>query len=229
MTPEALVSLLRFADGLFPAGGYAHSLGLETYAQRGTIVDAHGAASYLHAYLESSAGPCDAVAVVGALKAARRGDLATIVDFDRALDAMKAALELREASRQMGRQAMRVAAATVRAPMVEQFERAAADAIAPCHHAIVFGLIGGVCQWTPINTAIAYLYGSAAQLVGAALRLLPIGQLEGQRMLARTEAQITRLAGDAAERSFEEIWSFAPGIEIAAMQHAGLDARLFRS
>ncbi len=229
MTPEALVSLLRFADGLFPAGGYAHSLGLETYVQRGTITDADGAESYLRAYLEASAGPCDAVAAVGALKAARRNDLAALLDFGRALDAMKPALELREASRQMGRQALRVAAATVRAPIVEQFERAAADAVAPCHHAIVFGLIGGVCGWTPASAATAYLYSSAAQLVGAALRLLPIGQLEGQRILARAEAQITRLARDAAERSFDEIWSFAPGIEIAAMQHAGLDARLFRS
>jgi urease accessory protein len=225
MTPEALVSLLRFADGLFPAGGYAHSLGLETYAQRGAITDAAGAERYLRAYLESSAGPCDAVAAVGALNAADRGDLAAILDFDRALDAMKPALELREASRQMGRQAMRVAAATVRARIVEDFERAAT----PCHHAIVFGLIGGVCEWTPASTATAYLYATAAQLVGAALRLLPVGQLDGQRILARAEPLITRLAAGAAERSFEEIWSFAPGIEIAAMQHAGLDARLFRS
>lgn len=229
MTTEALVSLLRFADGLFPAGGYAHSLGLETYVQRGAIVDADGAESYLCDYLDASAGPCDAVAAVGALEAASRNDLAALLDFDRALDAMKPALELREASRQMGRQALRVAAATVRAPIVEQFERSAADALAPCHHAIVFGLIGGVCGWTPENAATAYLYSSAAQLVGAALRLLPVGQLEGQRILARAEARITRLARDAAGRSFEEIWSFGPGIEIAAMQHAALDARLFRS
>jgi len=129
----------------------------------------------------------------------------------------------------MGRQTMRVAAATVRAPIVEDFERALADAATPCHHAIVFGLIGGVCGWTPASAATAYLYATAAQLVGAALRLLPVGQLDGQRILARAETLITRLAADAAERSFEEIWSFAPGVEIAAMQHAGLDARLFRS
>jgi urease accessory protein len=229
MMPETLASLLRFADGLFPAGGYAHSLGLETCVQRGAIVDAEGAESYLRAYLEASAGPCDAVAAVAALRAARRTDLAALVDFDRALDAMKPALELREASRQMGRQTLRVAIATVRPPIVEQFERAAADAGAPCHHAIVFGMVGGVSGWTSASAATAYLYASAAQLVGAALRLLPVGQLEGQRMLARAEPLITRLAGAAAARSFDEIWSFVPGVEIAAMQHAGLDARLFRS
>ena len=229
MTPETLVSLLRFADGLFPTGGYAHSLGLETYVQRGEIADAAGAEGYLRAYLEASAGPCDAVAVVGALKAARCEDFAALLDFDRALDAMKPALELREASRQMGRQTARIAAATIHVPLVERFSRAAAEEIAPGNHAIVFGLIGGVCGWTPASAAAAYLYASAAQLVGAALRLIPLGQLEGQRILARAEAQITRLARDAAERTFDEIWSFAPGIEIAAMRHAGLDARLFRS
>ncbi|HTW87657.1 MAG TPA: urease accessory UreF family protein [Candidatus Binataceae bacterium] len=229
MTPEALVSLLRFADGLFPAGGYAHSLGLETYVQRGAIVDAAGAETYLCAYLEASAGPCDAVAAVGALKAARRNDLAALLHFDRALDAMKPAFELREASRQMGRQAMRVAAATVGAPIVKQFEQAVAEAHAPCHHAIVFGLVGGVCGWTPENAATAYLYATAAQLIGAEMRLLPIGQIEGQQILARIAERITHLARDASERGFEEIWSFAPGIEIAAMRHAALDARLFRS
>ncbi len=37
MNTEALASLLQFADSLFPAGGYAHSFGLETYVQEGTV------------------------------------------------------------------------------------------------------------------------------------------------------------------------------------------------
>ncbi len=229
MTPDAMAGLLRFADGLFPAGGYAHSMGLETCVQHGAIADATGAERYLRAYLEASAGPCDAVAAVNALAAARRDDLAAILDFDRALDAMKPASEMREASRQMGRQTVRIAAATLDAPLISALERAAAEGATPCHHAIVFGAAGGVSGWTPEDCATAYLYAAAAQLVGATLRLLPVGQLEGQRILARAEALITRLAREAAARGIDEIWSFAPGVEIAAMQHAGLEARLFRS
>jgi urease accessory protein len=229
MSTELPVSILRFADGLFPAGGYAHSLGLETCVQRGEVVDAAGAERFLRAWLGVSAGPCDAVTAVSALRAAIRHDLAAVLEFDRALDAMKPALELREASRQMGRQTLRAAAATIPAPLIEEFARAAEGAGTPCHHAIVFGLVGGICGWPAPSAATAYLYATAAQLVGAALRLIPIGQLEGQRMLARAEPLIARLAQEAAARRFDEIWSFAPAIEIAAMRHAGLEARLFRS
>ncbi|MGC1187632.1 MAG: urease accessory UreF family protein, partial [Candidatus Acidiferrales bacterium] len=79
-------------------------------------------------------------------------------------------------------------------------------------------------------TASALLYATSAQLVGAALRLMPLGQLAGQRILSNLRPVIARLAVEAAEHGApDEIWSFVPAIEIAAMQHAQLSARLFRS
>ena len=51
MNGEAFLSLLQFSDGLFPAGSYAHSFGLETYAADGTIRDASGVERFLLSYL----------------------------------------------------------------------------------------------------------------------------------------------------------------------------------
>ena len=65
MNPESTLTLLQFADGLFPAGAYAHSFGLEAYAARGIVSDAADVERLLRAYLQGSAGPTDAVAVVG--------------------------------------------------------------------------------------------------------------------------------------------------------------------
>src|SRR4030095_10490875 len=96
----------------FPAGGYAHSLGLETYCAAGLITDRAGLEAFLRSYLEGSAGPRDATpAAAGALRARPRGDMAACADLDRPLEAMKPVRELREASRQMGRQTLRVATA----------------------------------------------------------------------------------------------------------------------
>jgi urease accessory protein len=61
------------------------------------------------------------------------------------------------------------------------------------------------------------------------LRLIPLGQLTGQRILWALAPSITRLVEDIKGKEMADIWSFAPGIEIAAMRHATLDARLFRS
>jgi urease accessory protein len=68
--PSAFIHLLQFADGLFPAGGYAHSFGLETLVQSGRVQTADDVASFLRVYLENSAAPTDAVIVLAARKAA---------------------------------------------------------------------------------------------------------------------------------------------------------------
>ncbi|HET7875992.1 MAG TPA: urease accessory UreF family protein, partial [Methylomirabilota bacterium] len=68
-----------------------------------------------------------------------------------------------------------------------------------------------------------------ALLVGAALRLLPLGQLDGQRVLWGLAPVIERVAREAARREPTEMWSFAPGIDLQGMRHERMDARLFRS
>src|ERR1700684_3003124 len=91
MDADALLSLLQFSDGLFPAGGYAHSFGLETYVQSGAVIDAAGVEAFIRAYLDNSAAPTDAVAAVSAARAAAAGDLAACLELDAALEATKSA------------------------------------------------------------------------------------------------------------------------------------------
>ena len=93
-----------------------------------------------------------------------------------------------------------------------------------------FFLIGtGVLVLLLLATATAFLYATTALLVGAALRLLPLGQLEGQTALWRLHPVIRRAAREAAERSPGELSSFTPGLDIQGMLHERMDARLFRS
>jgi len=229
MDTEALAVLLQFTDGLFPAGGYAHSFGLETYVQEGTVRDRDGVLAFLRAHLEGSAGPGDAVAVVLALDLSRADDLAGLVALDARLDAMRPAAELREASRQMGRQTLRVAASLTEAPLLRRLHDEAEAGRTSGHHPVVFGAVGGAAGWTHMAAALGYLHAAAAVVVGAALRLLPLGQLEGQRLLATVRPLMVRLAEGAASATADDLWGFTPGIDAASMRHAQLEARLFRS
>ncbi len=226
---DNFLSLLQFADGLFPAGAYAHSFGLEYCIQSGEITDAAGVEDFLRVYLESSVAPTDAVAVVCSSRAAKAGDIATCLALDERLDAMKAAGELRDASRQMGRQTLRVANHLPTHALLATFSEAVAKDVTPGHHPVIFGMIGGLMLWPVREMVSAYLYSTSAAVVGAALRLMPLGQLAGQSILWNMQPLIANLAGDMQEKTQEDMWSFAPALEIASMRHALLDARLFRS
>jgi urease accessory protein len=226
---KRFLSLLQFADGLFPAGAYAHSFGLESCVQSGKVRDAAQVEAFLRAYLKGCAAPTDAVAIVCARRAAAQEKLEACFALDGTLDAMKAAGELREASRQMGRQTLRVAAQISSHPVLEEFARAVAGEMTPGHHPVVVGMIGARFEWDALEMTSAYLYSASAALVGAALRLLPLGQLAGQHILWNVRALIAGLAEDAQDKYEPDMWSFAPALEIASMRHALLDARLFRS
>ena len=229
---DSFLSLLQFADGLFPAGAYAHSFGLETLIHSGDVRDAAGVEAFLRAHLEGSAAPTDAVASLCAVRAAAGSAnkaLATCCSLDESLDAMKAAQELRDASRQMGRQTLRVAANLTHYYLLDEFARAVTAEVTPGHHAIVGGMVGAAMSWDTLEMTSAFLYSTSAAIVGAALRLLPLGQLAGQRVLWNARPLIARLAEEARDKTEEDMFSFAPALEIAGMRHARLDARLFRS
>ena len=226
---EAWLAALQFADGLFPAGGFAHSLGLETYAQDGVVRDRTGLEAFVAAHLEGSAGPADAVAAAAAVGLARAADVTAWIALDERLEAMKAVPETREASRQMGRQTLRVAAALDPDPVLETLADAVGQGLAPGHHAAVFGAALGRAGVEPEAAAAAYLHSTAVLLVGAGLRLIALGQLDGQRVLAAMRPRIARLARAAATAPPADMWSFNPGLELAGLRHATLDTRLFRS
>ncbi|MGH9470662.1 MAG: urease accessory protein UreF [Terriglobia bacterium] len=223
------VTLLQFADGLFPAGAYAHSLGFESYVQAGAVRDANQVEALLRTYLEGSAAPIDAVAALCAAASARAGDLDSCLALDEMLDAIKVAEELRAASRQMGRQTLRIAAHLTRDCLLTALDEAVKSDFTPGHHAVVFGMLGGILGWPGRETACALLYAASAALVGASLRLLPQGQLAGQTILWNVGPLIERLAEESQHGRPEQLWNFTPALEAAAMRHATIDGRLFRS
>jgi urease accessory protein len=223
------LSLLHFADSAFPAGGYAHSFGLESHCQAGVVTDGAGLARFLSAHLEGAAGPTDATAAAVSADARRGGDEGLCREVDERLEAMKPVRTFREASRQMGRQTLSVAATLTGDGALQRYLVEVNAGRLPGHHAVAFGMAGGVLGWTARHTALGYLYSATALLVGAALRLLPIGQTEGQRVLWGLHPLMERLATEAAARTADELFGFTPAQDVRGMAHERLAARLFRS
>lgn len=228
MNTFSLLQGIRFIDNFFPSGGYAFSSGLEAAVQGGAVRNAQDLTRYVSDYLRGGLGSREAVAVGLAQDAAARGTLSIALDVDRELEAMQLCRETRMASRQMGRQVIRVVgdhggASAILGDFLAEVE----SGRSPGHLAVSLGLTLGALGWKREEAVAAYLYQSVVGLVSAALKLLPIGQREGQRLLESWLPLIEKLSLEA--ESLIEMASWTPVHDIYAMRHSRLESRLFRS
>ena len=187
--PRAACSL---ADGLFPAGGFAHSFGLETYVQDGAVSDRAGLEAFVTAHLEGSAwagrrGGASPRRPAGGGRRRRRVGRARRADGRHEGRCRSCA----RPARQMGRQTRRVAATLVRTPSSPRVEHAGRRR--PDAAAIALRSVRRRCWAAPASmpklAAGAYLCTTAALLVGAGLRLIALGSALDVASASRRDAR----------------------------------------
>ena len=228
MNTLSLLKGLRFVDSFFPSGGFAFSSGLEAAVKDGAVRDGKDLAGYVEDLLLHGIGRREAMAVAVAHHAVVTGRLARALTVDRALDALKLSRESRFASRQMGRQVIKAAAEQLHGHrLLADFRQAVEEERTPGHVPVAVGLTLAACGWSRQDTVAAFLYQTAQGMVSAAMKLLPVGQQQGQHLLAGWEPMIADLSHRLIPQRDMPSWS--PVHEIYAMRHARLESRLFRS
>jgi urease accessory protein len=228
MDTLALIKGMRFVDSFFPSGGFAFSSGLEAAVQGGAVRSAEDFSKYVEDMLRYGMGRREAVAVARAWDAQVRGSWREAMGVDRELDAMKVGRESRLASRQVGKQVIRIVAGQIEGHLILSDFLAAVEAErTPGHAAVAFGLTLAAVGWEKDDAVAAFLHQTATGFVSAALKLLPIGQREGQRLLHEWTPLIAEISGAACEETTMSSWS--PVQDIYAMKHSRLESRLFRS
>ncbi|MBA2252098.1 MAG: hypothetical protein H0W13_05250 [Nitrospirales bacterium] len=228
METLALLHGLRFIDSFFPSGGYAYTSGLEAAVQGNQIRHAEDLSCYVEDLFGRGLGRCEAVAVGLGHDAAVSGALQIALGADQELDAMKLSRDARMASRQMGRQILKSAGDQAEPSLtlrhfVTEVERDRSSG----HLAVSLGMTLGTLKWPRQETVAAFLYHTSVGFVSASLKLLPIGQREGQRLLARWMPLIVEVSRQVEHQKILTSWS--PVQDIYSMRHAQLATRLFRS
>ena len=228
MDTLSLIHGLRFVDSFFPSGGYAFSSGLEAAMQGGAVKDSDQLGRYVEDLLRGGMSRREVLAAKVANRAGATGVVARAIEMDRDLEATKIGREARVASRQMGRQILKIAGDQLRdKPVVDAYRDAVEADRAPGHLAVSFGLTLGTCGWSAQDTAAAFLYQTAVGFVSAGMRLSPLGQFEGQRVLGEWLPLIDRISREVDAAMAMSSWS--PIQDIYAMRHGRLEWRLFRS
>jgi urease accessory protein len=227
--PIAFLALLQLCDTALPIGAFAFSSGLETYTQKGLIADPATLQSWLEAVLHHAVHGSHLLPVAIAYRATAAADWAQLERLDQQLTAMKHAREPREASVKTGQSLLRLAAQVWPGPTVERLYALCQRQRMAGHQALVLGVLGSELGWEERVTVEAAGYQWLSGMISATLRLLPIGQLTGQRLLAALLQHLPAIAGDIRRQGWDDLSSAAPEFDIRAMQHETLYSRLFRS
>jgi urease accessory protein len=212
-------ALLLLADGRLPAGGHAHSGGVEAAVRDGRVHDRPSLGTFLRGRLATAGLVGAAFAAAAAHRGAAGLDLA---DLETAFDARTPSPALRRASRAQGRALLRAGRAmwTVPPAPVE-------------HHAVVLGVVAAAAKLGPADAAVAAVHGAVTGPATAAVRLLGLDPYEVQRVLASLAADCDRTAAAAArlaDRDADDMpAASAPLLDISAEAHATWEVRLFAS
>jgi urease accessory protein len=222
----ASIPLLLLTDSRFPAGGYAHSGGLEAAVDAGLTVE--DVPVFLAGRLRGVAAPETHLAVAAA-RAARNVDVEALLALEVEAEARCPSPPLRVAARRLGAQLLRTGAVVWPAAAAIERYRSASDATP---RPVAFGVVAAVAGLGDRDLAQSYLYEDAAMVTAAAARLLPVDAATTARWLVGAEPLLERLAHEAA-CSGDDVrrlpGGFAPALELRSLAHAAREGRLFAS
>ncbi|MFD7996715.1 urease accessory protein UreF [Streptomyces mexicanus] len=220
-------ALLLLADGRFPAGGHAHSGGMEAAVASGAVHDTASLQAFCRGRLHTTG-----LTAAGLAAAAATGYDALALDD--AADTRTPAPALRTVARRLGRQMLRAARATWPSPDLDHL---AHHRPRGAHQPVVLGVAARAAGLTPLDAARAAVYESVGGPATAAVRLLSLDPFDATAVLARLAGAcdaVADAAADAAMRVAAEGVTVlpaasAPLLDITGERHAAWTVRLFAS
>ena len=237
LTLPALYRLLTFLSPAFPVGAFSYSHGLEQVNEDGDVHDRQSLETWLEDILRFGAGRNDTILLSEAMRAANAGDEA---GFCEALNLGLALLSSKERHLESTAQgnafisavsaawppASRNPAATLFTRLVDCKEQ---DASREWPYCMAVGLTAAAWSINKEAAAVGFLHAFTANIVSAGIRIIPIGQTEGQHILVSMEPIIYQVAEEALASSLDDLGTSTFLADIASMTHETKYTRLFRT
>lgn len=212
------VKLWQLISPTLPVGAFHYSQGLEAAVVRGWVHDEATAASWIHGILHHTMTSVDLPILVRTHRAWQARDAARLTHWDRICRANRETRELREEERNMGL-ALRRLTVELGEPVPDS----------PFGFVTTYGIIAANWGLTASDAAAGYAWSWGEHQVASAVKLVPLGQTAGQRILLHLGASLATAVDRALDCSDEEIGRGAPGLAIASCLHEVQYSKLFRS
>src|SRR5450755_670733 len=224
--PASLLQLIRLASPSLPVGGFSYSEGFEAAVEAGLVAGEAEALVWLLDQLQLGLARSDLAVVAKAHRAWLVSDAARINELNGWFAATRETSEWRQQTEQMGRSL----ALWLRQRDAAETRLAILDALAPAPTwPIAFALAGAQTRALLRDVLLAFAAGWAENMVQAAMRSVPLGQIAGQRILSGLAAAIPAAVAQATTLPFGDMQAFTPMLAILSSQHETQYSRLFRS
>jgi urease accessory protein len=225
-TDPALYRLLAWLSPSYPVGAFSYSHGIERAVDAGYVVDMASAGDWIETVLRLGGGRTDAILFAAAHGAAARGDDVALGEVAETGAAFVATAELALESHAQGAAFLLATEAAWPNPGTVRLRRAWNGPVAYP----VAVAVAAAAHEVPVQPALtAYLHAFAANLVSAAVRLIPLGQTEGQKLVTFLESAVLETAAEALAGDLDALAGAVPMSDICSMTHETQYTRLFRS
>ncbi|WP_017662257.1 urease accessory protein UreF [Baaleninema simplex] len=224
----SLLNLLQLVSPTLPLGAYSYSEGLETLVETQTLTCADDVRQWLETELRHGTIRIETAVMVRAYRSVREESLADLAYWNRWLSATRETAELQQQSWQMGNSLMRLLC-DLDDPNALDFHPYSVAVDRPCNLAIAYGIAAAAWEISLHDAALGYLYSWATNLIGAAVKLVPLGQTAGQQLTRQLQPTLTEESDRILALDDDDLTSCSWGLTLASMQHETLYSRLFRS
>ena len=217
------LALQQLTDSALPTGAFAHSLGFETYVERGLVHDEESFGVWLAAFISQQLTYSDALAIRFLYE-----DV-PVAELDALLTAQLLPRQLREASTKMGGRLLEIGAEIFPSPDLAEYRKLVGSGRAAGHQPLAFAVVARSLN-VPLPEALAaYLFAAVTSLTQNAVRAIPLGQNAGQRILRKAADGVAAAIERISHLTPDDFGAVSPGLEISQMRHERQRARMFMS
>ena len=222
-TNLALLRLMQLVSPSLPVGAFTYSQGIEWCVEAGWVKDAGTLEDWLSDLLQTSMQQMEIPVLLRMMQAWSENDTASLQYWCELSMASRETAELRLEERNRATALFRILS-SLDVAEIETYE-----SIIKSSQAAGFAYASTAWDIPPHQACLGYIWSWLENLVIAAVKLVPLGQTDGQKILMNLSDRVSAVIEKAEQMTDDEVGSSSPALAIASAQHETQYTRLFRS
>ena len=224
-----LYRVMTWASPSFPIGAFSYSHGIEYAVEADLVWDGESLEHWIRSVIIDGDGRSDAILFRLAYEATKTENRAALQEIIELASAMRATSEFAVESREQGGAFFKIAISAWPNPDFEIVENLINGNESSLAYPISFAVVCAVHSVPLESSLYAYLHGYVSNLVSTGIRLIPLGQTDGQSVIANLEADVASAVDSAMRTSLDDLGAATPITISTYTPHEPQYTRSFRS